>query len=194
MAILAKEGEKREFLLVPAGTHQAVCYGVWDIGLQKTIWNNAEKIQHKVIVAFEINEQIPSGEYVGKRFTVSKRYTLSLGDKANLRKDLESWRGKAFTIEELKGFDIEKLIGINAMVSVVHNEVRNEKGTRFYANIVSVSKLMKGVMPMKPENEPKPPEWVTKLQAAAIEEVAEGGEPEQAETAGGGEGEEPLPF
>lgn len=165
MSIIAKEGEKKEFHQVPAGTVQGVCYDVWDIGLQKTTFQGQQKVKHKIIIAFETTELIPDGEYQGKRMTISKRYTLSLSEKANLRKDLESWRGKAFTAEELKGFDIEKLIGANAMLSVVHNQVDGKT----YANVSSISKLMKGMMPLQPENKRGLPDWVKKIKEAAVE-------------------------
>lgn len=177
MPVVASAGEKREFFLVPAGTHRAVCYGVWDIGLQKTVFQGQEKTQHKCVVGFEIDEQIPSGEYTGKRMTIFKRYTLSLSEKATLRKDLESWRGRAFTPEELRGFDIEKLVGVSCMLSVVHNVTRDASGDRTYANIVSVSKLMKGVESMKPENPSTTPEWIKKLQEKAVNPVVHEEEP-----------------
>ena len=40
----------------------------------------------------------------GKPFLVRRRYTASLHEKSALRKDLESWRGRAFTNVELDGF------------------------------------------------------------------------------------------
>ena len=111
---------------------------------------------------------------------------LSLSEKANLRKDLESWRGKAFTAEELKGFDIEKLIGVNAMASIIHNQ----SGDRTYANISSISKLMKGLQPMATENKRTLPEWIDKLRQKAVTMVDE---TEQEPTPAEVEGEE-IPF
>ena len=182
--IIASAGTQREFHLVPAGTHQGVCYAIWDVGLQKTTFQGKDKIQHKVIVSFEVQELIPTGEYQGKRMTISKRYTLSLSDKANLRKDLEGWRGRAFTETELKGFDIEKLIGVNCMLSVVHNTT----GDRTYANTSSISKLMKGLEPMIPENGTDAPEWIKKVREKAVDPEAE--EPEAAVEDDGGD----VPF
>lgn len=188
MPILASEGARKEFHLLPADTYQAVCNDIWDIGFQKTVFNDEEKIQHKIIIQWEVTEKIPSGEYEGKRFAISKRYTLSLHKKSTLRAHLEAWRGKAFTDEELKGFDIEKLIGVNCMVSVIHNE----SGANTYANVSGVSKLMKGLTPIKPENERKIPDWVKKLQDNAVENPYHN---EQTETAEVSEvADEPLPF
>ena len=43
--------------------------------------------------------------------TINKSYTVSLHDKASLRKDLAAWRGKDFSDEEAKGFDVQYLEG-----------------------------------------------------------------------------------
>jgi len=61
---------------------------------------------------------------------------MSLGKKANLRADLESWRGQAFTDDELKGFDISKLLGVYCMVTVKHDK----KEDKTYTNVASVSR------------------------------------------------------
>lgn len=168
--LIAKKGEEAQRFLISAGTVQAVCFAVFDLGLQDTGFKSEEGdpvIQHKIKVGFEVNETIPEGKYQGKRATIYKDYTLSLSEKANLRKDLESWRGQAFTDKELEGFDVEKLVGTNAMLSIIH---KDSKG-KTYANIATVGKLMKGLIPMKPENDRKTPEWVEKIQARALEPV-----------------------
>lgn len=169
--VYASEGEKKEFYLVPAGTYQAVAYDVWDIGFQKSQFQGKESYKHKVIIAFELNNKIPFGKYAGKRATVTQRYTLSLNSKASLRRMLENWRGRAFTAAELKQFPLSSIIGANAMVSIVHNEV----GDRVYANLGSVSKVMEGLPIMTPENPRSTPEWIVKQRAKAVDpEVVEG--------------------
>jgi hypothetical protein len=50
-------------------------------------------------------------------FLVSKRYTLILNEKGNLRPMLEAWRGRKFAPQELKGFDLERLLGSAASSS-----------------------------------------------------------------------------
>jgi hypothetical protein len=122
---------------------------------------------------------------------VSKFYTLSLGDKANLRKDLENWRGKAFSAEELDGFDVQALIGANCMLNIVEYDKRdNTKGQA----IGSISKLMKGLPPMV-GTRTEAPEWIAKMRADSEEMKSatpadDGGAAEAAATAG----EENLPF
>lgn len=141
MAIVAKNsGDGKTFDPAPAGVHQAVCVDVVDLGILDVTWQGKSKQQHKINVAWQIAETRDDG----KPFLVFKRYTLSLGEKANLRKDLESWRGRAFTAEEEQGFDVERLIGASCLLNIQHNE----SGGKTYANVVSVMPLLKGMPKM----------------------------------------------
>lgn len=131
--IASKSADEKAFAPAPEGVHQAVCVDVIDKGILDVTWQGVTKKQHKIDVAWQINEARDDG----KPFLVFKRYTLSLGEKANLRKDLESWRGKKFTTEEELGFDVEKLIGANCQINIQHSNG--------YANVVAVMPLAKGM-------------------------------------------------
>jgi hypothetical protein len=170
MSLIATDttGDKFPKLPLPeAGTTQAVCCAVWDLGLQLSTFKNedgSDKHQHKIIIAWEIAEKInaPESEYHGKPYMLKKTYTLSLGEKANLRKDLESWRGIPFTEAELRnGFDVEKLYGINCLLGIKHEPNRNDPSI-VYANVTAILPPMKGtekITPLRARNEP-PPKWV----------------------------------
>jgi hypothetical protein len=71
-----------------------------------------------------------------KPYAVSSYYTLSLSNGATLRLMLEQWRNKAFTVDELAGFDVKNLLGQFCMVSVA-----NDKGVdgKEYCNVKAVS-------------------------------------------------------
>jgi hypothetical protein len=153
MPIIATDSGGGDFALPEAGLTQAVCAFVEDVGEE---WS--EKFghaTHKIIVCWELTELMEDK----RPFMLSQRYTLSLNEKANLRRDLESWRGRPFTAEELKGFDVEKLIGVNAMVNVVHYTGRDGKER---AKIASVSPTLKGSSKLLVQNK-EPPEWIGKL-------------------------------
>lgn len=175
MAIVAQDknaGSFPKFPLPEAGTTRAVCCAVWDLGLQKTFFNGAEKIQHKVIIAWEIDEKInsPESEFHGQPYMLSKKYTLSLSEKANLRKDLESWRGKPYTSDEVKaGFDLEKLYGVNCFIGISHEADRTDP-TKIYANVTAILPLAKGMEKIKPIRaaDAEPPKWVMEKQAQQI--------------------------
>lgn len=122
----------------------ARCYSIIDLGTQTTTGAFGTKEQRKIRVIWELpDEKAVFDEAKGEEpFTIAKEYTLSLYEKANLRHDLESWRGKPFTAEELKGFDISKLIGAPCLLSIIH---KTAKSGNEYAAIASVSSLPKGM-------------------------------------------------
>jgi len=142
MAIIAKEGTGAAFVPCPAGSQAGVCVDVVDLGLIENAKfpneDGSPKLQHKIDVVWESSELMDTG----KPFLVKKRYTLSLAEKANLRHDLESWRGKPFTDAERQGFDVEKLLGHACILSVIHKT--GSKGGTF-ANVATVSPLMRGM-------------------------------------------------
>lgn len=139
MGLIVKDTGGGDFELVPQGTHLAVCYMVADIGLQESSWG----IKHKVVLGFEIPGEMMVIDGEHKPMIINNMYTASLSKKANLRQDLEGWRGQAFTDEELAGFDLKNVLGKSCMITVVHNV----NGDRTWANITSISALPKGVEP-----------------------------------------------
>lgn len=148
MSLNAKAPVEKEFEKVPEGSHVARCVQVIDLGVQRVEWAGKEKLQPKVFIRWEIpSERIQFTDKEGKEhnvpMSISKKYTLSLSEKANLRADLESWRGKAFTMDELDGFNIQNLVGVPCMLSIVHNPSKD--GTKVFANVASVMKLPKGM-------------------------------------------------
>lgn len=127
-----------DFEQAPAGTHVARCVRLIDIGTQFGEYQGKPNAARKVVVTWELpNERMTDGEYAGKPFLVNKWYTASIGEKANLRKDLVNWRGREFTDEELKGFDVKNILGATCMLSLTPNE----KGK---IRVTGVMKLPKG--------------------------------------------------
>lgn len=140
MAIVAKDTRK-EFTPAPEGLHQSVCVDVVDLGMQDGQWGPKPKVR----LVWQLDRLNPE---TGKRFTVSQQYTLSLNEKANLRHHLEAWRGKKFSPQELQGFDLEKLLGVNGQVQVVH--ALSDDG-RIWANVQAIVPLGKGMTKMRAE-------------------------------------------
>lgn len=142
MPIIARDTRK-EFTPAPEGLHQAVCCDVVDLGLVQTPWGEKSQVE----IRWQLDGEDETRE---RRYMVSKRYTLSLNEKATLRQHLEAWRGRKFTPKELEGFDLEVLLGVNGQVQVVH--VLTEKGNIF-ANVQAVVPLGKGMTKMRPSEE-----------------------------------------
>lgn len=139
--IATASADGRSFTPAPAGVHQAVCVDVIDKGVLDVTWQGKTKKQHKIDIVWQIDEARDDG----KPFLVYKRYTLSLSEKATLRKDLESWRGRTFTRDEEMGFDVETVIGANCLLNIQHNT----RGDKTYANVVSIMPLARGMGKMQ---------------------------------------------
>jgi hypothetical protein len=147
MSLVAKDsGGEGSFTPVPPGMHLARCYRIVDLGTQKSEWQGDVKHLHKVMLQFEVHGEDESGKPLvtskGEPMTISKNYTLSLGEKAALRKDLQTWRGRDFTAEELRGFELKNILGAWAMLSVAKSAGSNGKE---YTNIMSVNPVMAAV-------------------------------------------------
>jgi len=155
MGFIAKN-EGSDFKIVPSGAFIGRCYELIDLGTQTNDTGQfIGKESHKIKIGFELFGEEEDGtpltiEVDGKTMplTITKDYTVSLNEKANLRKDLAAWRGKDFTDEEAEGFDVSKLLGVYAMVNVTHKA--NSKG-KIRANISGLSPLPSALRASKPE-------------------------------------------
>src|SRR6185503_19717990 len=138
MAIIAEDNGGKDFKKVPAGCHFAICNMVVDLGIQETTFKGEAKSQHQIYLRWEVPDERVTYEKDGRQgegpCSIGRTYTLSLSEKANLRKDLENWRGKAFTPEELRGFDVTKIAGTCCQIMVQHKE----SGNKTYANITGI--------------------------------------------------------
>ena len=113
----------QEFEQAPAGTHIARCIRLIDVGTQFGEYQGKPNAARKIVVMWELPGAVMSeGNFAGQPFVVSKWYTASIGEKANLRKDLVNWRGREFTDDELKGFDVKKLLTVPCMLSLTPND------------------------------------------------------------------------
>lgn len=142
MPITAQTSGKT-FELVPAGNHLARCYQMIEIGTEEKEFKGEKKKQYAVRIVWELpNEKKVFDPAKGEQpFSIGKDYTLSMHEKSTLRHDLQSWRGKAFSEDEAKAFDITKLLGVPCMLNVIH--VTSESGNQ-YAKIAGVTAIPKG--------------------------------------------------
>lgn len=155
MSLIAKDTSNgADFAPIPPGMQHAVCYAVIDIGTQPSTGNFPAR--RKVVIIWELPHELIELERDGVKKklprAISERFTLSLASKGNLRPMLESWRGRPFTEEELAGFDMKHLLGVNCFLNVVHQKGKGEKAGRTYANVASVNPLAKGMAKIPPTN------------------------------------------
>lgn len=124
---------------VEEGTHLGVCSMLIDLGMQYS--EVYKKSQRKVLIGWELPDETIEIDGEMKPRVLSKRYTANLSEKSNLRKDLASWRGRDFTPDELKAFDLKNIVGASCLLTIIHSK----NGEKTYANIQSVVKLPKGM-------------------------------------------------
>jgi len=130
--LIIKDSPQFDRELPPPGDTIGVCFEVFNLGLQETPYG----IKPQLMIYFEIDVRYSAGPFQGKRMLIGTRpYTASLSAKSNLRKDLEAWRGKPFNEYELRGWNIKKIKGSAAILSIVHND----KG---FADIAGIRKAV----------------------------------------------------
>ena len=127
MALTVSE-QGGEYKSIEPGTYPARCVRIIDLGTQHGEYEGKATVKQQVMVGWELpTELIEGGDYDGQPRLVSRFYTASLNKKSSLRKDLDSWRGKAFTEEELQGFDLVNIIGKPCMLALVANDTGKTK-------------------------------------------------------------------
>lgn len=124
MGRFAKDTGGGDFEQAPTGNHVARCIRLVDLGTQHGTYEGKATVRNQVLISFELcNEAMEDG----KPFTIGEFYTNSLNEKAKLRHHLEAWRGRAFTDNELAGFDLQNILGKPVMVSIVVNDKGKSK-------------------------------------------------------------------
>ena len=144
MSIIVKAPES-QFVPAPPGAHAAVCCDVVELGDLPNRFDPEAPAVRTVRLVFQIAEDMPDG----KPFLIRKDYRASLHERAGLRKDLASWRGRDFTFEELVGFDLESVIRVPCMLNVVQRT--GSKGGTF-SNIAAIMPLPKGMTKITPRD------------------------------------------
>lgn len=135
--IVKSEGNSTIPQLEP-GVYTGVASALIDLGLQEN--SMYKKTQRKVMIIWNIvGETITVNDEELPR-VISKEYTMSLGEKSTLRKDLEAWRGKVFSADELEGFDLRNIINTACQLQIN----AQEKNGKTYTNIAAIMAIPKG--------------------------------------------------
>ena len=148
MSIIVSANEGSSYTPIEEGTYMAVCYGLIDIGDEYS--EKFDKCSPKFMILWEL---VGAGTITvdGKEINrgVSQKYSKSLNAKSNLRKDLRAWRGREFTEEELKRFDMINILGAPCQIQIIN---QNSNG-KVYSNIAAIMNLPKGMPKPMPTQE-----------------------------------------
>lgn len=153
MGFIAKDSGGGNFKRVPQGVFIGRCYSLIDLGTQIRTGQYGTKAQHKIRIGWELFGEDEQGapltvDVDGHEMpmTISKSYTVSLHEKAGLRRDLAAWRGKDFTDEEAAAFDVSKLLGAYCMINVTESE----NAGKTYSNVGGITPLPGALKNAKP--------------------------------------------
>lgn len=144
MAIIATSNGNPNYEPIATGNYPARCFSMVHIGtIEENILGVVKKL-NKVRISWELPTELKvfKEENGEQPQIISKEFTLSMHEKATLRGFLKNWRGKDFTDEEARAFDIEKLLGAPCMLNITHKTKKDGSGV--YAEIGSISTMPKG--------------------------------------------------
>lgn len=124
------------------------------IGTVEDEYQGQKRFVNKVRITWELPTEMKvfNPEKGEQPQAISREFTLSMHEKSTLRAFLTSWRGKGFSEEEAKAFDVSKLVGVPCMLSIVHEPSKADP-TRVRDKISGISTVMKGVT-MPPQINP----------------------------------------
>lgn len=146
MAINATTNGNTPRELIPTGNYIARCYKMIHIGTVEEIILGEKKILNKVRIGWELPTELrvfnqDKGE---QPLVIDKEFTLSLHEKSALRSVLKSWRGKDFTEDEAKCFDITNLLGVQCMINIIHKPSKKD-ANKIYEEIAGITAVPKGI-------------------------------------------------
>lgn len=139
-AVTAKN-DGAKFTPHPEGQYVARCVDVINLGERvEQYQQNPEKIVPKCALLFMTGEMNPDTQ---EPYVISQDFTVSMGERANLRKFLEDWRGKSYTDEQVdQGVPLDKLEGNPAFIMVEH---KKSGAGRIYARIRTITPVPRGL-------------------------------------------------
>jgi len=152
---------KKEFPPHPAGPFAAIICDVFNLGSRVKQWTGEPaRLSAEVAIIFRTHELREDGQ----PFELARRFTKSFGEKANLRKFVQSFLGRVLV--EKERIDIGKLPGKPCLINVVHT-VTKQGRTR--ADVQTIMPLPKGMMAPTLASYTRAPYWETVIAAYAAE-------------------------
>lgn len=154
MPIIAN-ANSRERETIPAGNYIARCYQIIQLGTVEQDYNGEIKKTHLIRITWELPTELRVfDESKGEQpFTIGQKYTLSMHEKALLRKTIAEWRGQQFSPQELQNFDITSMLGKPCMLNIIHKPSKD--GQKVYANVGAITPMPRGIDCPPPINTPK---------------------------------------
>lgn len=106
-----------DFERAPAGNHPAVLVAIIDLGTQHNEYQGKASWRREVLLVWELPTKKTAA---GKSHLMSAAVTLSLNEKATLRKWIDGMTGKKMA--DGTEFDITAVLGKTCLLNVLHND------------------------------------------------------------------------
>lgn len=153
-----------KFLPHPEGQFVAKCIDTINLGeVVIDFPGKPPYLASKCVVLFRTGEVNPD---TGDLIDIGAEFTISMGEKANLRRFLESWRGKSYTEEEeKKGVPLDKLTGNLGLITVEHRQSAKKRTYALIKTISGVPKQMQAHIPAFPEYTERAAYWTERKEA-----------------------------
>ena len=148
MALTFESKPRTEFKIPSEGPTVGTVYRIIDLGSQAVEYKGESKVVKQVVLFFELPNEMTDD---GRPLSISRVYTASLGEKSALRPVVRDLTQKPVP-ENFNGFDLSCLIGCSGVIDIVHRPSKD--GSKMYANVQSISKIMKGTSIPPMHNEP----------------------------------------
>ena len=146
MSMIVKNEGNSEIKQLEPGVYTGIASAIIDLGVQEN--SMFGKKQRKVMIVWNIVGETVKINDEEKPRVISKEYTMSLSEKSTLRRDLQAWRGKPFTNEELQGFDLKNILNVPCQLQIN----QEEKNGKTYTIIAAIMAIPKGMKVEKLEN------------------------------------------
>jgi hypothetical protein len=113
------KGSARE--VAPAGSHDAVCFRIADLGTQTGQYGAKRQIH----ISWELSDETNSH---GKPFVVGKFYNLVSNSRGTLKQDIESWFGRTIDEDDFCEMDLANALqGRTCTLGIVHEVAADGK-------------------------------------------------------------------
>lgn len=136
--------KQTQYEQIPEGAYPARIYRILHIGTVPNEMYGGTVNKAYITFEFPTETRVFDKDKGEQPMTLSNEYTLSFGDKSNLKKVIDACDPKALKVGTdgiVEEFDVESLVGKACLVTVIHKTTA--KGT--YANISACTVLPKGM-------------------------------------------------
>jgi hypothetical protein len=127
-----KPKENSNKFVIPAGLHDAICYGVVHAGTVNSPYNNQPRMRNVLYLCYEFPaiKNVFDEDKGEQPAVTTMMFTYSYSEKGNLLDWINTWSNGKINKKNITDFDIEKLAGLGCKLQIIMDE--SEGKTRSY--------------------------------------------------------------